>query len=141
MVDVAGEHREPVAKGPRETARGIQIITLFGIDIGVAWSWLIIVALITWNLTDMFSRSRPDWSPALTWGVSLVTALLFFVSVLVHELTHSLVTKARGIRVEEITLFIFGGVSEIEAQPDSPRGELLMAILGPITRAWSWDGS
>ena len=112
---------------------GIRIGRVFGIDIHVNWSWLIILALVTWNLTDVFSRSRPDWSPVFTWGLSLAAALLFFGAVLIHELAHSLVAKGRGIPVEEITLFIFGGVSNIEEQPDSAAGEFLMAILGPVT--------
>ena len=111
---------------------GIRIGEIFGITIRVDWSWLIILGLVTWNLTNVFGQSRPDWGPGLTWGLSIVAALLFFGAVLVHELAHSLVAKARGIPVEEITLFIFGGVSEIEEQPDSPGGEFLMAVLGPV---------
>ena len=110
---------------------GIRIVRIFGITIRVDWSWLIILALVTWNLSRVFGRVRPDRNAALTWGLSLAAALLFFTSVLVHELAHSLVARWRGIPVDEITLFLFGGVSEIEEQPDTPGGEFLMAILGP----------
>ena len=112
---------------------GIRIVRIFGITIRVDWSWLIILALVTWNLSRVFGRVRPDRNAALTWGLSLAAALLFFTSVLVHELAHSLVARWRGIPVDEITLFLFGGVSEIEEQPDTPGGEFLMAILGPVT--------
>ena len=112
---------------------GIRIVRIFGITIRVDWSWLIILALVTWNLNRVFGQVRPDRNSVLTWALSLVAALLFFLSVLIHELAHSLVARSRGIPVEDITLFIFGGVSEIEEQPDTPRGEFLMAILGPVT--------
>jgi len=112
---------------------GIRITRIFGITIRVDWSWLIILALVTWNLSRVFGQARPDRSPASTWALSLGAALLFFLSVLIHELAHSLVARSRGIRVEDITLFIFGGVSDIEEQPDTPGGEFLMAVLGPVT--------
>jgi len=112
---------------------GIRIARIFGITIRVDWSWLIILGLVTWNLSQVFGQSRADWGPTLTWGLSIIAALLFFGSVLIHELAHSLVAKSRGIPVEDITLFIFGGVSEIEDEPDTPLGEFLMAILGPVT--------
>jgi Zn-dependent protease len=112
---------------------GIRIGRIFGITIRIAWSWLIILALVIWNLGSTFGQTHPEWGAGLTWGLAVVAALLFFGAVLVHELAHSLVAKARGIPVDDITLFIFGGVSEIEEQPDSPGGEFLMAILGPVT--------
>ena len=113
--------------------RGIRIGRLFGINIRVDWSWLFIFALVTWNLATVFSTTHPDWSTALSWGTALAAALLFFLSVLAHELAHSLVAQARGIPVRGITLFLFGGVSNIQREPPTPGVEFLMAIVGPLT--------
>jgi Zn-dependent protease len=99
----------------------------------VAWSWLLIFVLTTWNLGTVFGEMHSDWSVALTWGVSVVAALLFFASVLAHEMAHSLVARAGGIPVRSITLFMFGGVSNIQREPDSPGREFWMAIVGPVT--------
>jgi len=112
--------------------RGLTIGKIFGIGIRVDWSWLLILLLVIWNLATTFSGFHQDWGWALVWGMAVVAALLFFGSVLVHELAHSLVAKARGIPVRDITLFLFGGVSNIQHEPESPGGEFLMAILGPI---------
>jgi Zn-dependent protease/CBS domain-containing protein len=112
---------------------GFRIGRIFGINIRVDWSWLFIFFLITWNLATAFGDLHPNWEAGLQWGMGVVAALLFFASVLAHELAHSLVAKARGTSVRSITLFLFGGVSNIEREPDSPQGEFVMAILGPIT--------
>ncbi|MFW5714642.1 MAG: site-2 protease family protein [Brevefilum sp.] len=113
--------------------RGIRIAKLFGIKIRIDWSWLLILLLVVWNLSSAFSQVHPDWSPAFTITMSIVAALLFFLSVLLHELAHSLVAKSQGIPVNSITLFLFGGVSNIRDEPKSPGNEFWMAILGPVT--------
>jgi Zn-dependent protease/predicted transcriptional regulator len=113
--------------------KGFRIGKAFGIDIRVDWSWLLIFVLTTWNLGSAFGGLHPDWESAMTWGVAVVAALLFFASVLVHELAHSLVARARGIPVRSITLFMFGGVSNIQREPRSPGAEFWMAIVGPLT--------
>ncbi len=113
--------------------RGFSIGHIFGINVRVDWSWLLIFALVVWNLAAVFGGAHPDWGPALTWGTALVAALLFFGSVLAHELAHSLVAKARGIPVRGITLFLFGGVSNIQKEPPSPGAEFVMAVVGPLT--------
>lgn len=113
--------------------KGIRIGRIFGIDIRIDWSWLIIFLLVTWNLGTMFGELHGDWRTTLQWGIAVIAALLFFASVLAHELAHSLVAKARGVPVRSITLFMFGGVSNIQREPDNPGGEFLMAILGPLT--------
>jgi Zn-dependent protease/predicted transcriptional regulator len=112
---------------------GFRIGRIFGINIRIDWSWLFIVFLISWNLSTVFGQSHPDWTTGKRWGIAIIAALLFFASVLAHELAHSLVAKARGVPVRGITLFMFGGVSNIQREPDSPQAEFLMAILGPIT--------
>jgi Zn-dependent protease/CBS domain-containing protein len=112
---------------------GLRIGRLFGISISVDWSWLLICWLIMWNLATGFAQVHPTWEAGLSWGLALVAALLFFASVLAHELAHSLVAQAQDIPVRNITLFLFGGVSNLQQEPRSPRAEFLMAIVGPIT--------
>jgi Zn-dependent protease/CBS domain-containing protein len=107
--------------------------TLAGIDIYINYSWLIILVFLIWSLaTGWFAVLYPGWSPALYWITSIIAALLLFVSVLLHELAHSVVARARGLSVKNITLFIFGGVSNIEQEPKSPGVEFQMAIVGPL---------
>jgi Zn-dependent protease/CBS domain-containing protein len=112
---------------------GFRIGKLFGIDIRIAWSWLLIFALVTWSLGIAFGGFHPNWGPVLQWGLAAAASLLFFGSVLAHELAHSLVAKAEGIPVRSITLILFGGVSNIREEPHSPGNEFLMAIVGPLT--------
>jgi Zn-dependent protease/predicted transcriptional regulator len=112
---------------------GFPIGRLFGIGIFVDWSWLFIFALVTWNLGSSFLVLHPSWGLGLAWGLAVAGALLFFASVLAHELAHSLVAKARGVPVESITLFLFGGVSNIQREPPSPGDEFLITIVGPLT--------
>lgn len=106
---------------------------LFGIEIRIDWSWLFIFLLLTWNLTSAFSRWHPDWPPIEPFAVALVAAFLFFGCVLVHELAHSLIAERYDLRVRSITLFLFGGVSNIEHEPPSARAEFFIAVVGPIT--------
>jgi Zn-dependent protease/predicted transcriptional regulator len=112
---------------------GFRIGRISGIDIRVDWSWLLIFALVTWNLSNLFSQSHSGWSSSLVWGLSVLAALLFFASVLGHELAHSLVAKGQGVPVRNITLFMFGGVSNIQRDPDSAGREFWMALVGPLT--------
>jgi Zn-dependent protease len=105
-----------------------------GIEIDINWSWIIILVLLTVSLaTGWFPQLYPGWSTATYWVVSLISALLLFVSVLLHELAHSLVARRNGLTVKNITLFIFGGVSNIEQEPQSPGVEFWMALVGPLT--------
>ena len=112
---------------------GFRIGRIFGIDINVDWSWLFILFLVTWNLASLFGRLHPSWEDALRWGTALGAALLFFASVLAHEMAHSLMAKAQGVSVRDITLFLFGGVSNIQRHPPTPIAEFLIAIVGPLT--------
>ena len=106
---------------------------IFGIDINIDASWLIIFALVIWTLAgSYFPEQYPRWPTWLHWTVGLVTTILFFGSVLGHELAHSVVAISQGEVVHSITLFIFGGVARINEEPDKPLKELLMAIVGPL---------
>jgi Zn-dependent protease/CBS domain-containing protein len=112
---------------------GFHLGRIFGINIRIDWSWIFVFFLITWNLGTGFTQIHEDWSFYLTWGLAFVAALLFFGSVLAHELAHSLMARVQGIPVRRITFFLFGGVSNIEQEPSSPRAEFLITIVGPIT--------
>lgn len=113
--------------------KGVRIGKILGININIDWSWLFIFFLVTWNLTAVFGQFHSDWSVSVRWGTALVASLLFFASVLAHELAHSLVARTQGVPVRNITLFLFGGVSNIQRHPPSPRAEFLITIVGPLT--------
>jgi Zn-dependent protease len=111
----------------------LRIGKLFGIEISIHVSWFIIVVLLTWSLaTGWFPATATGWPTLTYWVVALLATLLLFVSVLLHELAHSLVARARGLPVKNITLFIFGGVSNIEQEPKTPGVEFQMAFVGPL---------
>jgi Zn-dependent protease len=112
----------------------LRIGKIAGIDIDINVSWIIILILLTVSLaTGWFPRLYPGWSTATYWLIAFLSSLLLFVSVLVHELAHSLVARRRGLPVKNITLFIFGGVSNIEREPKSPGIEFQIAFVGPLT--------
>lgn len=112
---------------------GFSLGRLFGIEVNIDWSWLFIFVLVIWNLSSVFGQFHPSWQAALRWSTAVVAALLFFGSVLAHEFAHSLTARLQGVPVRSITLFLFGGVSNIQRQPESPRAEFLITIVGPIT--------
>ena len=111
----------------------IKLGRVFGIEIGLHYSWFLIAFLIVLSVAGEFTAAHKGWSQTLIWSLSIVTALLFFVSLLLHELAHSLVAKSRNLPVRAITLFALGGVSQIERNPEDARTEFWMAIVGPIT--------
>lgn len=112
----------------------LRIGKIAGIDIYINVSWIIILVLLTVSLaTGWFPQLYPGWSTATYWVVGFISAILLFVSVLLHELAHSLVARRRGLPVKNITLFIFGGVSNIEQEPKSPGVEFQITVVGPLT--------
>jgi len=106
---------------------------IFGINVHVNWSWLIIFGLVAWSLSLTFGQIHHEWPVNLRWGMAMLAAILFFISVLAHELAHSLVAMARGVPVSNITLFMFGGVSNMLQEPSSPAEEFVITIVGPLT--------
>lgn len=112
---------------------GIRLGRISGINIQVDWSWLLIMVMIVWNMLTAFGQIHTSWQPGVRWGVALLAAFMFFGSVLAHELAHSLVARSQGLPVRNITLYLFGGVSNIQSEPSSPKNEFWMAIAGPLT--------
>src|SRR5262245_51479850 len=106
----------------------ISLGRLFGIEIGLHYSWFIIALLISLSLAAHFQMVNPQWSLALTWSMAAVTALFFFASIVAHELSHALVANARGIPVKSITLFALGGVANMEKESVDAKSEFWMAI-------------
>lgn len=112
----------------------LKIVEVWGIPIRVHFSWLLVFGLVTWSLAaGYFPGEYPGWAARTYWAVGAITALVFFASILVHELGHSWVALRNGIPIRSITLFVFGGVAQIAREPDAPGAELRIAIAGPVT--------
>ena len=105
---------------------------VLGIPLGVSYSWFLVLALVVLVLDSHLGDRYPFWGDAQRWATATVVALLFFACIVAHEMAHSLVAVGRGIPVKGITLFIFGGVSQISREANSPRVELSIAIVGPL---------
>jgi len=107
--------------------------SIAGIEIGIHYTWLLALFIFTWLLGQGFSINYPGWQSYLYWITGFLATFTLFVSVLIHELAHSLVARARGLPVSSITLFILGGVSNLSEEPEKPGVEFVMAIVGPLT--------
>ena len=106
-----------------------------GIAIAIDRSWILIFLLITFSLGASFAAERPDWLPAGRWVAAVSASLLFFSSIVLHELGHSLIALRLGVRVRSITLFLFGGLAALDSEPRRPRDEILIAVAGPLVSA------
>lgn len=125
----------------------IKLGRVFGIEIKLHYSWLIIALLIIYSIAGHFSNAHPDWGRAVIWGAAIMTAILFFTSILLHELSHALVARRRGIPIRSILLFALGGVTLFEKEVEDAKTEFLVSIVGPaasaliglacLTAAWS----
>ncbi len=112
----------------------LRLFRVGGIDIRIHASWLLVFALVTWSTASGYlPENYPGWPLGMYWAVGVLLAILLFSSVLVHEFSHSLVARSRGLAVDSITLFVFGGVSSIVEEPQTARTEFAMAIAGPIS--------
>ncbi len=112
----------------------LKIGKIIGVEIRLHYTWLIIFMLVTFSLAEGFMPQQyPDQSPATYWIAGATASVLLFASVLVHELFHSYVAVKRGIPVPRITLFLFGGVSQIEEEPRDPNAEFKISIVGPLS--------
>ncbi len=115
------------------TKHTISLGRAFGIPVDLDYSWFLIFGLLTWMLAvGYFPVKFKGWSPAEYWVIGAISAAMLFVCVLLHELGHSLVAMRYKVSVGRITLFIFGGVSEITAEPPSAAAEFWIAIAGPV---------
>ncbi len=111
----------------------IELIRIFNIPIKLDLSWFIIVAFISWTLAlGYFPHKYPGLDKSIYWIMGISSALLLFVSVLLHELSHSIVAKKNNIPIKGITLFIFGGVAEMTEEPTTAKSEIKMAVAGPV---------
>lgn len=113
----------------------IKLGRIFGVEIGLHYTWLVIALLITLSLAGHFQMVNPDWGRGVIWASAIVTGVLFFAAIIAHELSHAAVAKARGLPVRSITLFALGGVAQIEKEAADAKTEFWMGIVGPITSA------
>jgi Zn-dependent protease len=117
----------------RYPAGGLRLGTVASIEIVIDWSLLVIFALVFSTLSlVVFPQWHPDWGQPQAMGLGLMAAVLFFASILVHELSHALVGRMHGVVIRRITLFMFGGMAQMENEPRTWRGELVMALAGPL---------
>jgi Zn-dependent protease/predicted transcriptional regulator len=113
----------------------VKLGRIAGISIGLHYSWFIIALLIALSLGAHFHMANPHWSDVIVWSAAIITGVMFFAALLLHELAHSILAKARGMKVREITLFALGGISQIESEAPNAKAEFWIAIAGPITSA------
>ena len=112
----------------------IRLGRIFGIEVGFNWSLLFIFAFVAWTLAvDVLPSTAPGYPPLLYWVIGAAGALLFYASLLAHELSHAVVARRNGVKVAGITLWLFGGVSSLEGEPSSARSEALIAGVGPLS--------
>jgi len=115
------------------TPRQYPLFRLFGFQVNLDVSWLLIALLITWTLAaGLFPESYPGLSREMYWWMGIAGAAGIFFSIVFHEFSHSLVARHYGLNIRGITLFIFGGIAEMEKEPSTPKSEFLMAIAGPM---------
>jgi len=117
----------------KELDSSIKLGKILGIPIGVNYSWIFVFVLFIFLLARQYSQSHLGWDAPQIWSTALVTTVLFFLSVVAHELSHSLLAVRKGIPVIGITLFVFGGVSQLSHEARRPMTEFLIAVVGPLT--------
>ena len=109
----------------------IKLGTVFGVELGLHYSWLVIALLITFSLAGEFHSTNTGWSESVVWSTAILTGALFFACLFAHELSHALVARARGLPIHKITLFLLGGVAQMEKEAADPKTEFWMAIAVP----------
>jgi Zn-dependent protease len=127
--------RQPTVDKDGKMEAQIKLGRIFGIEIGLHYSWLIIAWLIAFSLTGQFGEAHPTWGRGVIWGMAITTAMLFFAAIVAHELSHALVARRRGLPVRSITLFALGGVAQLEKEAEDAKTEFLVSIVGPIASA------
>ena len=134
-LDAPPARRPERSSGLKPAARGIPLGRILGLEVTLDTSWLLIFALISFSLFSNLANDYPGRPVAYYWIGALTASVVFFASILLHEMSHSLVARARGLEVHGITLFFFGGVSRLKSEPKKPSDEFLMAVVGPLTSA------
>src|SRR5947208_1922946 len=133
-IKVTGHRRRGKLDSPGNMTPSIRLGRLFGIEIGFNWSLIFIAALIAWTLAvDFLPGTAPGYEALTYWLAASFGAVLFYASLLAHELSHAVVARRNGVKVAGITLWLFGGVSQLEGEPASARAEALIAGVGPLT--------
>src|SRR5256885_4847443 len=118
----------------RDMNENISLGRIFGIHVGFNWSLLVVAALIAWSLaTGILPPAVPGETSSAYWTAGVVSAFVFLASLLAHELAHSVVAVRRGVKVEGITLWLFGGVSRFSSETNSPGSQALITFVGPLT--------
>lgn len=121
--------------------RGVQLFKLFGVRIHLDYSWLIFFFLVVWTFGRFYLPTvLGSLAPVTLWSLAVGAALLLVFSVVVHEMSHAVVSNRLGYPVKRITLFIFGGVAHLHSEPDEPRTEFLVAGAGPLSSIILWIG-
>ncbi|HEX5367897.1 MAG TPA: site-2 protease family protein [Dehalococcoidia bacterium] len=114
-------------------SNNIRLGRILGIDIEIHWTWLLIFVLVSWTFAvGVLKQFYPDWTTAQRWVAGGAISIVFFVSILLHELSHSLVARRYSLPVTSITLFVFGGVSNLSKEPENATQEFRIAIVGPL---------
>jgi len=114
--------------------RKIHLFTIFGFDVGIDFTWILLAVLITWSLAKgLFPVWFGNHSTATYWWMGVAGAIGLFLSIVFHEFWHAIIARHYGLPIKGITLFVFGGVAEMEDEPHNAKTELLMAIAGPVS--------
>lgn len=113
----------------------IKLGTVFGVELGLHYSWFAIALLIMFSLAAHFHSVNQDWSDSVIWAAAILTGLLFFAGLFTHELSHAVVAKMRGLPIHKITLFLLGGVAQLEREAADAKTEFWVGIAGPIASA------
>jgi len=112
----------------------VRLVNLLGFEVSIDFSWIFIAILVSWSLSTGFFPSEYKNLPIRTyWVMGIVAALGLFLSIIIHEFSHSLVARTQGMQMKGITLFIFGGVAEMGEEPPDPKAEFLMSVVGPLS--------
>jgi len=112
--------------------QGIRVARILGIPIFIDFSWIFVFGLIAFFISENFGAQHPNWTGTERWTVGVLTTILFFASVVFHELAHSVVAQGYKIKVLSITLFIFGGLARISREPSKAIQEFNIAVAGPL---------
>lgn len=138
MTDRERPHVSPGPSKSRAPGLGVfggrlRLGTILGFEVGVDASWILIAVLLSWSLASGFFPARfPDLAVPTYWAMGIAGTLGLFLSVVLHELSHSLIARRHGVEMRGITLFLFGGVAQMGSEPQTPKAEFRIAIAGPI---------